>query len=88
MTYEPKVNEGAIYASGIWLAHVHFTVVSSGDAIAVRVCDGERDLFAPPVPADDLRLQLADGRSYPFVPKSGNPVAGTYTAGWLLAAVC
>ncbi len=88
MTLEPTVHEGAIYASGIWLARVHYTVASNGDAIAVRVYDGERDLFAPPVPADDLRLELADGRSCPFVPKSGNPVAGTYTAHWLLRAIC
>lgn len=87
MIREPYVNEGTIYASGIWLARVHFTVVSSGDAIAVRVCDGERDLFAPPVPGDDLRLELADGRSCPFVPRSGNPVAGTYMATWLPASV-
>ncbi len=88
MTLETTVNEGEIYASDIWLARVYYTVAMNGDAIAVRVFDGERDLLSPPVPADELRLELADGRSCPFVPKSGNPVAGTYTATWLMTAPC
>jgi len=72
------MGEGAIYAAGIWLARVHYTVVQDGDAIALRVCDGERDLFAPPIPAPELLLELADGTHRWFRPSSGNPVAGTY----------
>lgn len=74
-----KIGEGAIYAAGIWLARVHYTMTEDGAAIALHVCDGERDLFAPPIPAAELLLELADGSHRWFRPSRGNPVAGTYT---------
>lgn len=73
-----RIGEGAVYAAGVWLARVHYTVTKDGEAIALRVCDGERDLFAPPVPAAELLLELADGSRRWFRPSNGNPVAGTY----------
>ena len=48
MKQEITIGEGAIYAAGIWLARVHYTWAENGERIALRVCDGERDLFAPP----------------------------------------
>ncbi len=74
-----RIGEGAIYAAGVWLARVQYTLTEDGAAIALRVCDGERDLFAPPIPAAELLLELADGSRRWFRPSRGNPVAGTYT---------
>lgn len=78
MKYESMTGEGAVYAAGIWLARVQYSMAGEGSRIALRVCDGERDLFSPPVPAKELLLELADGRRYWFTPRTGNPVAGTY----------
>ncbi len=74
-----RIGEGAIYAAGVWLARVHYTVTEDGAAIALRVYDGERDLFCPPIPAAELLLEFADGSHRWFRPSHGNPVAGTYT---------
>lgn len=70
--------EGAIYAAGIWLAQVHYTVANNGKRIALCVLDGERDLIKPPVSANELLLELADGSHFWFKPADGNPVAGIY----------
>lgn len=77
--YMDKIGEGAIYAAGIWLARVHYTVAEDGATITLRVCDGERDLFSPPIPAAELLLEFADGSRRWFRPSRGNPAAGTYT---------
>lgn len=77
--YMNKIGEGAIYAAGVWLARVQYTVTKDGATITLRVCDGERDLFSPPIPAPELLLELADGTHRWFRPTCGNPVAGTYT---------
>ncbi|MBE2240823.1 MAG: hypothetical protein IAE81_23765 [Caldilineaceae bacterium] len=78
MKQEITIGEGAIYAAGIWLARVHYTWAENGERIALRVCDGERDLFAPPIPASELLLELADGSRHWFRPSTGNPVTGAY----------
>lgn len=74
-----KIGEGAIYAAGVWLARVHYTVTEDGAAITLHVCDGERDLFAPPIPATEFLLEFADGSQCWFRPSRGNPVVGAYT---------
>lgn len=74
-----KIGEGAIYAAGVWLARVHYTVTEDGAAITLRVCDGERDLFAPPIPVAEFLLEFADGSQRWFRPSCGNPVTGSYT---------
>ncbi|GIK75137.1 MAG: hypothetical protein BroJett021_41250 [Chloroflexota bacterium] len=71
--------EGAVYAAGVWLARVQYSVAENGSRITLRVCDGERDLTAPPIPATELLLELADGNYCWFRPTDGNPVSGTYT---------
>jgi hypothetical protein len=43
-------------------------MTEDGAAIALHVCDGERDLFAPPIPAAELLLELADGSHHWFRP--------------------
>ena len=75
------VGIGAVYVSGIWLARVQYTLLQSIQPFggALHVLDGERDLFAPPIPAEDYVLEIADGQRYPFVPATGNPVSGAYT---------
>lgn len=70
--------EGAVYAAGIWLAQVHYSMANNGARIALCVLDGERDLLQPPVPASELLLELADGSRFWFKPADGNPVVGTY----------
>jgi len=70
--------EGAVYAAGIWLAQVHYTVANNGKRITLCVLDGERDLSRPPIPANELLLELADGSHFWFTPAGGNPVSGTY----------
>jgi len=72
---------GAVYVSGIWLARVHYTLLQSAQPFggALHVLDGERDLFAPPIPAEDFELEMADGQRRSFVPATGNPVSGAYT---------
>ncbi len=70
-------NEGAVYAAGIWLARVRYTV-DGGARISLRVLDGERDLANPPIPAHELLLELADGSHLWFKLADGNPVTGTY----------
>jgi len=71
--------EGVVYAAGVWLARVQVSVTENGRRLTLRVFDGERDLLAPPIPANELLLELADGSSYWFTPADGNPVSGTYT---------
>ena len=75
------VGVGAVYVSGIWLARVQYTMQQSAHPFggALHVLDGERDLFAPPIPAEEYVLEIADGQRYPFVPATGNPVSGAYT---------
>lgn len=75
------VGIGSVYASGIWLAQVQYTLNDTAQALAgaLHILDGERDLFMPPIPADSFILELADGRQCSFVPATGNPVVGAYT---------
>lgn len=75
------VGVGAVYVSGIWLARVQYTMQHGAHPFggALHVLDGERDLFAPPIPAEEYVLEIADGQRYPFVPATGNPVSGAYT---------
>ncbi|MFO7634195.1 MAG: hypothetical protein R6W76_16730 [Caldilinea sp.] len=78
----PRIGIGSIYASGIWLARVQYTLKMDDVHLlagALHILDGERDLFSPPIPADSYTLELADGRQCAFVPASGNPVSGAYT---------
>ncbi len=70
--------EGAVYAAGVWMARVHYSMANNGARIALCVLDGERDLMRPPVPASELLLELADGSRFWFKPADGNPVVGTY----------
>lgn len=74
-----KIGEGAIYAAGVWLARVYYTIAEDGSVITLHVCDGERDLFAPPIPAAEFLLEFDDGSRRWFRPSRGNPAAGTYT---------
>lgn len=77
----PHVGIGSVYVEGIWLAQVQYTLNDTVHALAgaLHILDGERDLFVPPIPADNFVLELADGRQCPFVPATGNPVIGAYT---------
>lgn len=77
----PRIGIGSVYVSGIWLAQVQYTLNDESHALAgaLHILDGERDLFAPPIPADDYTLELADGQRCTFFPASGNPVVGAYT---------
>lgn len=78
MNQANRSGEGSVYASGIWLARVHYAILDRNRQISIRVCDGERDLIAPPVPATDMHIEFGDGSRRPFVPCSGNPATGTY----------
>lgn len=69
---------GSVYASGIWLARVHYTVPDGRHQMIVRVCDGERDLMSPPIPAHDMHIELDDGSRRPFLLFDGNPATGMY----------
>jgi hypothetical protein len=77
----PRVGIGSVYVEGIWLAQVQYTLSDNLYALAgaLHILDGERDLFVPPIPADNFILELADGQQCPFVPATGNPVVGAYT---------
>lgn len=77
----PGIGIGSVYAAGIWLAQVQYTIKDGVHALAgaLHILDGERDLFAPPIPVESYVLELADGRRCAFVPASGNPVSGAYT---------
>ncbi|HHY56685.1 MAG TPA: hypothetical protein GYA08_14760 [Chloroflexi bacterium] len=77
----PYVGIGSVYAAGIWLAQVQYTLNDSAQSLAgaLHILDGERDLFMPPIPTDSFILELADGRQCSFVPATGNPVVGAYT---------
>lgn len=78
---KPDVGIGSVYAAGIWLAQVQYTLNDTTHALAgaLHILDGERDLFMPPIPADSFVLEMADGRQCSFVPATGNPVIGAYT---------
>lgn len=71
-------SEGNVYADGVWLARVQCTILDEGERIALRICDGERDLFAPPIPAGEFWLELSEGHCYHFKLVEGNPVIGAY----------
>jgi len=77
----PHVGIGSVYIEEVWLAQVQYTLNDSVHALAgaLHILDGERDLFAPPIPTEKFILKMADGRQCPFVPASGNPVVGAYT---------
>ena len=78
MMHEKITGEGSLYAAGIWLARVRYTITDNYTRIFLHICDGERDLFAPPIPAHELLLELSDGSHHWFTPSNGNPVVGTY----------
>ncbi len=69
---------GSIYASGIWVALVHYAILDGNRQFFVRVCDGELDLISPPVPAHDMHIELGDGSRHPFSLSGGNPTTGMY----------
>lgn len=71
-------NEGNVYAEGIWLARAQCTILKEEDCIALRICDGERDLFDPPIPTNEFLLELGGGQQCRFKLLEGNPVSGTY----------
>lgn len=71
-------NEGSVYAEGVWLAQAQCTVLKEEEYIALRICDGERDLFEPPIPVNEFLLELSGGQQYLFKLLEGNPVSGTY----------
>lgn len=71
-------NEGSVYADGVWLARAQCTILDEGERIALRICDGERDLFDPPIPANEFMLELSGGRCFLFRLVEGNPVIGAY----------
>jgi hypothetical protein len=78
MRQNSTAGEGSIYANGMWLASVNYTISDNHKRISLRICDGERDLFASPIPAHELLLELSDGSCHWFTPSHGNPTAGTY----------
>ncbi|MBO9393568.1 hypothetical protein [Caldilinea sp.] len=71
-------NEGNVYVEGVWLARAQCTILKEEESIALRICDGERDLFEPPIPANEFLLELGGGQQYLFRLLEGNPVSGTY----------
>lgn len=56
---------GSVYAMGIWLANVEYSFVqgASGDIEAkIYVTNGERDLSRDSIFAEEMILELDDGR--------------------------
>lgn len=72
---------GIVHAMGIWLATVDYALMrgeSGAIAGTVRVTNGERDLTPGSLFAEDLVLELEDGRWSAMVPGSGNSQRGVY----------
>ena len=80
-THSRLAGHGVVHAMGIWLATVDYALkVTEPDTIAgtIRVTNGERDLTPGSLFADELVLELDDGRWSPMVPISGNALRGFY----------
>ncbi len=82
MNTEPRTTQhGAIHALGIWLATVEYNVVKAGATgmeLQLRVTNGERDLSESSIFADELELEMEDGRRCRIVPLSGSIASGTF----------
>lgn len=75
------IQHGSVYAMGIWLATVEYITTrmeSNSIELQIRVTNGERDLSESSIFAEELVLELADGRRRRMIPLSGSVVSGTY----------
>lgn len=72
---------GSVHAMGIWLATVEYSFVQGapGDIEAkIYVTNGERDLSSDSIFAEDMILELEDGRRGQMKTLAGNTSNGVY----------
>ncbi len=72
---------GAVHAMGIWLAAVEYSFVQGapGDMeVKIYVTNGERDLSPSSIFAEEMILELEDGRWGRMTTLAGSTVSGIF----------
>jgi hypothetical protein len=80
-----NTQHGSVYAMGIWLAAVDYNTVkveATSMELKIRVTNGERDLSPSSIFAEEMELEMADGRRGKMLPLSGSVASGVYSV-WL-----
>lgn len=75
------VGHGSIHAMGIWLSSVEYSMISgaSGDLEAkLYVTNGERDLTPSSIFAEEMIIELEDGRRGTITTLAGSATNGVY----------
>lgn len=75
------VGHGSIHAMGIWLSSVEYSLLDSaqGDVEAkLYVTNGERDLTSGSIFAEELVIELEDGRWGSITTLAGSATNGVY----------
>jgi len=76
-----STQHGSVYAIGIWLAAVEYNAVAvepTGVVLKIRVTNGERDLSTSSIFAEEMEMELADGRRCTLRTLSGSSINGVY----------
>lgn len=76
-----NMQHGAVYAMGIWLAAVDYSIVKvepTSIELRIRVINGERDLSASSIFAEEMEMELEDGQRGKMHPLSGSIASGVY----------
>lgn len=76
-----NTQHGAVYAMGIWLAAVDYSIVRiepSSIELRIRVTNGERDLSTSSIFAEEMEIELEDGQRGKMLPLSGSIASGVY----------
>lgn len=72
---------GSVHAMGIWLASVDYRLAETGTGdvdAKIHVTNGERDLSPDSIFAEEMVLELEDGRWGRIKTLGGNTVSGVY----------